>query len=83
MGNAIAAREEFGTANRDEPLLTEGNGIETLPVPITMADRKVHVLRDKVDLLGRCGNTEINLRVGGSKASAGAQAISHRSPAKC
>ena len=69
MGNSIAAREEFGTANRHEPLLTEGNGIKTRPVPITMADRRSTCSAIRSTGLVVSGNTEINLWVGRSKAS--------------
>ena len=36
---------------------------------IAMADRKVHMLGDEIDLLGRCGDAEVDLWVGRSKAS--------------
>ena len=48
---------------------TEGDGIKTRPMPIAMPDRKVHMLGDEVDLLGRSGNAEVDLRVGRSKTS--------------
>ena len=37
-------------------------------MPIAMPDRKVHMLGDEVDLLGRCGDPEVDLWVGCSKA---------------
>ena len=39
LGDAIAAKKQLGDANRYEPLLTEGNGIKTRPMPIAVADR--------------------------------------------
>ena len=38
-------------------------------MPIAMADRKVHMLGDEIDLLGRRGNAKVDLWVGRSKAS--------------
>jgi hypothetical protein len=36
---------------------------------IAVADRKVYTLGDKVDLLDRCGDAEVDLRIGRSEAS--------------
>ena len=36
---------------------------------IAMPDRKVHMVGDEVDLLGRCGDAQVDLWVGRSKAS--------------
>ena len=35
---------------------------------IAMADREVHMVGDKVDLLGRCGDAQVDLWVSRSKA---------------
>ena len=36
---------------------------------IAMADRKVHMLGDEINFLGRCGDAEVDLGMGRSKAS--------------
>jgi hypothetical protein len=69
VGNAIAAREEFGAANRHESFRTKSHGIKTRPMTIAMADRKVHMLGDEVDLLDRRRDAEVDHWVGRSKAS--------------
>src|SRR5262245_27647870 len=68
LRDALPIRKEIGAADRHKPFRTERNSVETYPMPIAMPDRKVHMLGDEVDLLGRCGDPEIDLWVGCSKA---------------
>ena len=61
---AVTPSDELRAANRKKPLETKPYDVEPGPIAITVTNRKINVLACEVDVMVRCGNPEINLRMG-------------------
>jgi len=61
------SRNKLGAANRKWPLGAKAHDVKPGPIAITMANRKVNFLTREVDVLHRCGHSQIDVGMGRGK----------------
>ncbi len=60
----MTSRNKLGTANRKKPLGAKAHDIKPSPIAITMSNRKVNFLTREVDVMHRCGHSQIDIGMG-------------------
>ena len=60
LREAAAARQQFRAAHGKELLCTQADGIESRPVAVAVAYRKVDLLAREVDVMQRRGNPQVD-----------------------